>query len=177
MSKHDYTPEAALELLFRKLAERDTPLAAQIHTAVDQGKDIQERESTNGNRRRKFRVYRKTVPYPYDEALQVALNALAACFVEQPMFVDSCLRNMAPSPLGYPTRPEKTAIANLVPDSEGRDKDVQIELRTETQLPAVIDPSLSIHELQPLRPIPQQQISEQLRNLARLKELFDFREE
>lgn len=119
MSEHDYTPEAALELLFRKLAERDTPLAAQIRTAVDQGNDIQETESINGSRRRKFRVYRKTVPYPYEEALQVAINALAAYFVEQPMFVDSCLRNMAPSPLAYPARREKSVLDDLVRDSGG----------------------------------------------------------
>src|SRR5882724_1992089 len=174
MSNHEYTPQAALELLIRKLAERDPTLAAQVRAVVDKGKDIQESESASRGRKKKYRVYRKTVPYPYDEALQVAVKALAACFVEQPMLIDSCLKNMAQAPVGsprgfrYPRAPEKRTPVDVLPGTEMHEKDVRIELRTETQLSA---------EIEPLSPIPPDQIAEQLRNLARLKALLDFREE
>jgi len=182
MANHEYTPEAALELLMRKLTERDPGLAAQVRAAVDQGKDIQERELTNRRPKKKFRVYRKTVPYHYDEALQVAVDALAACFIEQPMFVDSCLKNMAQAPVGsprgfrYPRSPEKSTPVDILPGSEMREKDVRIELRTETQLPAAIEPSPTMNEMQALRPFSPDQIAEQLKNFERLKALIDFRE-
>lgn len=183
MNSHEYTPQAALELLMRKLAERDPTLAAQVRAVVDQGKDIQERESSSRGRKRKYRVYRKTVPYPYDEALQVAAKALAACFVEQPMLIDSCLKNMAQAPVGYPQgfryprTPEKGTAVDILVGTEMQEKDVRIELRTETQLSAAIQPSSPINEMQRLSPIPPDQVAEQLKNLARLKALLDFREE
>ena len=121
MSNHEYTPQAALELLMRKLSERDLALATEVRAVVDQGKDIQESEASSRGRKKKYRVYRKTVPYPYDEALQVAVNALAACFIEQPMFIDSCLKNMARAPLGYlrgfryPNSPKKSTPVESFP--------------------------------------------------------------
>jgi hypothetical protein len=183
MSIHEYTPQAALELLMRKLAERDPALTAQVRAVVDQGKDIQESESASRGRKKRFRVYRKTVPYPYDEALQVAVKALAACFVEQPMLIDSCLKSMAQTPVGsprgfgYPRSAEKGIAVDILPGTEMEEKDVRIELRTETQLFAAIEPSPPMHEMQPLSPVPPDQIAQQLRNLARLKALLDFREE
>jgi hypothetical protein len=183
MSNHEYTPQAALELLMRKLAERDSALAAQVRAVVDQGKDIQESESASRGRKKKYRVYRKTVPYLYDEALQVAVKALAACFVEQPMLIDSCLKNMAQSSVGSPRgfrdprSPKKSVSVDILPGTETQEKDVRIELRTETQLSAAIEPSPPIHEMQPLSPVSPDQIAEQLRNLARLRALVDFREE
>jgi hypothetical protein len=102
MSSHDYAPQVALELLMRKLAERDSELAAHVRAVVDQGRDVQEIEPPTRGRAKKSRLYRKTVPYPYDEALSVALNALAAYFIEQPLFVDSCLDNMRKTAVGAP---------------------------------------------------------------------------
>jgi hypothetical protein len=52
MSNHEYTPQAALKLLIRKLAERDPTLAAQVRAVVDQGKDIQESESASRGRKK-----------------------------------------------------------------------------------------------------------------------------
>jgi hypothetical protein len=182
MSNHEYTPQSALELLMRKLSERDPALATEVRAVVDQGKDIQESEASSRGRKKKYRVYRKTVPYPYDEALQVAVNALAACFIEQPMFIESCLKNMARAPLGslrgfrYPNSPRKSSPVDILPGTEAHEKDVRIELRTETQLSAAIESAPPIHEMQPLNPVPPNQIAEQLENLARLKALIDFRE-
>ena len=167
----------------RKLSERDTALAIEVRAVLDQGKDIQESETSSRGRRKKNRVYRKTVPYPYDEALQVAVNALAAWFVEQPMFVDSCLKNMARVPLGslrgfrYPSSPKKSNAVEILPGTETHEKDVRIELRTETQLSAAIEPASPILEMQRLNPVSPDQMAEQRKNLTRLKELIDFREQ
>src|ERR1035438_4281644 len=96
MSNHDFTPQQALELLMRKLGERDGQLVAQVQASVDAGKDVLETEPRT-DRRKKPRVYRRTVPYSYDEAFRVAVDALAAYFIEQPLFIKSCLDNMAQS--------------------------------------------------------------------------------
>jgi hypothetical protein len=45
---------------------------------VDAGKDVEETEPSGGRRKRNVRAYRKTVPYTYEEALRVAVNALAS---------------------------------------------------------------------------------------------------
>jgi hypothetical protein len=44
--------------------------------------------------------------------------------------------------------------------TETQEKDVRIELRTETQLSAAIEPSPPIHEMQPLSPVSSDQIAE-----------------
>src|SRR5690242_17055824 len=94
MSSHEYSPQQALDVLMRKLQARDETLAAQVQSAIDAGKDVTETERAT-DRRKKDRVYRKTVPFTHDEALQVALDALQANFVEQPLFVDSAADNLA----------------------------------------------------------------------------------
>jgi hypothetical protein len=94
------------------------------------------------------------------------------------MFIDSCLKNMARAPLGYlrgfryPNSPKKSTPVEILPGTELRDKDVQIELRTETQLSAAIEAIPLVHEMQPLSPVPSNQMAEQLQNLARLKALI-----
>lgn len=182
MVNHDYSAQVALELLMRKLAERDPDLAAHVRAVVDQGKDVQETEAPTRGRTTKSRVYRKTVPYPYDEALSVALNALAAYFIEQPLIVDSCLDNMRKTAVGSPRgfryagSPEKSTLVGVIPGTEMRDKDVQIELRTETQLSPEIQLSPTIRETQPLHRADDGQIEQQRANLARLKALLDFRD-
>ena len=42
MDEHQYTPVDALELLLKKLHERDESLATEIREAIDEGKDISE---------------------------------------------------------------------------------------------------------------------------------------
>jgi hypothetical protein len=180
MSAHEYSAQQAFELLMHKLRQKDVTLAAQVQTAVDMGKDIEETEPPSRGRKRS-RFYRKTMPYSYEEALQVALNALSAYFVEQPLFIESCLDNMAKSPLGSPkgfryARSAQKIAVGLLPGSQGIEKQAQIELRTETQLP-VEQFSASIHETQWLTRAPAAQIEAQRSNVMRLRELFDFRDE
>src|SRR6267378_472492 len=102
MNGQDYTPEDALNILMAKLRAKDSELAVEIQAAIDQGKDIQQTEPAKG--RKKARSYRKTVPYSRQEALQVAIDALNAYFVEQPLFMNSCHDNMAQAVVGEPRR-------------------------------------------------------------------------
>ena len=74
----EYTPQQALEILMKKLGSRDEALAAQIQAAIDAGKDVSETEPAI-DRRKKARVYRKTVPFTHEEALQIALYRLNSC--------------------------------------------------------------------------------------------------
>jgi hypothetical protein len=87
MAPHEYNAREALDLLMHKLNEHDEQLARQIQSAIDVGKDVEERERFG--RRTKSRVYRRAVRFSDEEALDVAIAALQACFVEQPLFVNS----------------------------------------------------------------------------------------
>jgi hypothetical protein len=91
MPVHDYSPQEAFALLIRKLTEQDKDLAARVQAVVDEGKDVEETEFI-GSRRKKTRLYRKTMPYSYEEALQAALKALESYFIGQPLFASSCLQ-------------------------------------------------------------------------------------
>lgn len=102
MSAHGYTAAQALEVLLRKLSERDPDLAQHVRYAIDAGKDVEERERFPGHK--KLRVYRKVVRLTDEEALQVALNALQAYFVEQPLFVNSAAENFRSAAFSAPLR-------------------------------------------------------------------------
>jgi len=168
MPHHDYSPQQALELLMRKLKGRDETLAAEVQRAVDAGKDVQELEPSS-KRRKKTRAYRKTAPFSYAEAFEAALAALEAYFVDQPYFVDSCLDDLTWAALG---RSGDRYAPHFQPDLEdvGREKAVEFERRTETQL------TESAQETLRLRRIPVEGIGEQRDNFARLAELGDFGE-
>ena len=180
MANHDYSPQEALDILVRKLAVRNPELAEHIRAIVNQGRDIQEIEPPSGERRKKSRVYRKTIPYPYDEAVQVALQALATYFIEQPLFIESCLDNMNKAAVGtlrgfkYLRSPGNKAAAGIIAGTEMTEKEVQIELRTETELPTEIQLSSAVHDTEILRRTPVLQVNEQRENIAKLKALFEF---
>ncbi|MGB8481358.1 MAG: hypothetical protein WCE63_21335 [Acidobacteriaceae bacterium] len=86
MAAHDYPPQEAFALLMRKLMERDKDLAAQVQAVVDEDKDVEETELA-GSRRKRTRVYQKTMPYSYDEALQAALNGRVTIERHSPQFL------------------------------------------------------------------------------------------
>jgi hypothetical protein len=83
----------------RKLRARDSVLAEHIQSAIDGGKDVEETESLV-RRRKKARVYRKTVRFTDEEALRVAVDALQVYFIEQPLFVNSANKNFESAALG-----------------------------------------------------------------------------
>jgi hypothetical protein len=167
MAAQDYSPQEAFALLMRKLMERNKDLAAQVQAVVDEGKDVEETEFV-GSRRKRTRVYRKTVPYSYDEALQAALNALEAYFIEQPLFASSCLDDIAKAALGIPQRTHQDSDPAIDPKTQGVEKTIQIELRTETQISEPAQETLSLDRA------PADQIKEQQDNLNNLMALIDF---
>lgn len=173
MAVNEYTPQQAFEVLMDHLRKRDEQLATNIQAVVDAGKDVDETQQV-GKRRKRSRSYRRTVPYGYEEALQVALDALQAYFVEQPLFIDSCAKNMAATELSAP-RPSRThwqAVESHGDDTAiervGERKRIEIELRTETQI------SERKEEMFELKEIDVTQIEKQQSNIAQLRNLFDF---
>jgi hypothetical protein len=173
MPEHRYTPEQALDLLMKKLLARDEALAAQVQAALDAGKDVSETEPAI-DRRKKARVYRKTVPFTHEEALQIALDALQAYFVEQPLFVASAADNLAKSAIGVPARrtsnfqwsSEEAEPVSL--EAEGVEKAVEIEMQTETQL------SRTGEETIPFKRVPERLVEYQRFQVTHLRELTDF---
>ena len=170
MSDQEYTAEQALDLLLAKLREKSPDLADDVQEAIDAGKDASETEPAP-DRRKKDRVYRKTVAYSHAEALQVALKALHAYFVEQPLFVDSALQQFAKAAVGVPP-PRRILRGGQEKEAEpvflehaGEEKNVEIEIQTETQISKTGEPTQSIEK------IPLELVAEQERNFKKLGEL------
>jgi len=173
MAVNEYTAQQAFEVLMNHLRKRDGQLATHIQAVVDAGKDVDETQQV-GTRRKRSRSYRRTVPYSYQEALEVALDAFQAYFVEQPLFIDSCAKNMAATEVGnarsFRARWQPAEEHNDEPaiESMGKRKRIEIELRTETQ---ISEPNQEMFEL---REIDVSQIEKQRDNIAQLKNLVDF---
>jgi hypothetical protein len=173
MAVNEYTPQQAFEVLMNHLRERDGLLATHIQAVVDAGKDVDETQQV-GKRRKRSRSYRRTVPYSYEEASQVALEALQAYFVEQPLFIDSCARNMTATEVGSTPLPRNRWQAaeghsdEAAIETVGQRKRIEIELRTETQ---ISEPNQEMFEL---REIDVTQIGKQRSNIAQLKTLLNF---
>lgn len=181
MPEHEYNAEKALEVFMRKLRVRDEALADEIQAAIDAGKDISEIEQSP-DRRKKSRIYRKTVPFTHEEALQVAIDALQAHFVEQPLFVESAAFNFSKTGIDQSRRrfrpgverprlnssKEREAVSMEQVDEE---KEVQIELQTETQI------EKSGPETVPLKRLDPVEIEDRRRQLSALRRLVDFRPE
>lgn len=180
MPANQYTPQQALEALMQKLRARDEALALQVQAAIDAGKDVSETEPAT-DRRKKARVYRKTVPFTHGEALQIALDALQAYFVEQPLFVASAADSLAKAAIGVPqhnlpswayspatsgSEPEPLSL-----EGTNEEKAVEIEMQTETQL------SRAGEETIPLRRMAKEQIDAQRQHITNLRKLMDFTQE
>lgn len=174
MPTQEYTPQQAVELLMAKLKSRDEDLASEIQAAIDAGKDVTETEPVPG--RRKRHVYRRTIPFSNEEALQVAVTALQAYFVEQPMFVEAAAAEFAQAAIGIPTGRRRLSQIALEEheavslEGRGERKRVEIEIQTETQI------SRTGEETLPLLPVARGTIEEQRQQINRLRELMDFKE-
>jgi hypothetical protein len=147
MRKHDYSPEDAFSRLMIKLKNRNEILALEIHSIIDDGKEIP-KESDYKN------VSFGKEPYSYSEALHVALNVLEEHFIVQPLFVGSILENMS-----------KTSLGDSKSESDQKRMTIEIEIQTETQLPKG-DISTLI-----LTPIPHDSIIKQQNNFKLLRDL------
>lgn len=150
----------------QKLHQRDERLSEQIQSAIDAGKDVEESAPVEA-RRKNRRVYRKTVRFTDEEALQVALDALRAYFVEQPLFVRSAAKNFTLAAVDASGQPWSTLPAQEDKRFEGV---LEIELQTETRI------SQAEQQTFPLKPASDMEIEEQKAHVSRLAELFSFRE-
>jgi hypothetical protein len=187
MSAHEYTPQEALAILLNRVRERNQELADRIAEAVDAGKDVSRREpSSDGGKR--ARLYRKVEPYTYEEALQVAIDALQAHLLEQPLCVNSFLENARESAVGTGqpvARAEKMDFwtqteAEVLRTGSGAErearaeigvsKEIRIEVKTETQI------AREGEEMVSLAPVSEDLIMEQRTNFAALRDLLTFTE-
>src|SRR5438094_909063 len=100
MSAHEYTTLQALELLIRKIGERDETLAVSVQAAIDAGKDVHETESGRG--RKKKRMYRRRAPLTHEEAASIAIEVLESFLIEIPCFIDSATEDFKRAALGVP---------------------------------------------------------------------------
>lgn len=172
MSRHDYTPEQALEMLLRKLGERDITLQTAVRAAIDLGKDVTETQQVGRNRVRK---YRKTVPFTHEEALRVALDVLQAYFVDLPLCINSCIDNFRATAVGASKQDLSPWVAeekvSVSTEHVGSEKEVEVELQTATQI------SRTQQETWPLKAAERQVINNQLDQLKRIMALFGFTED
>jgi hypothetical protein len=157
----------------KKLRAQNELLATQIQTAIDEGKDASEEEpSIDG--RKKPRIYRRTVPFTHIEALQIALDALQAYFVEQPLFINEAADNFAKAAIGRPSMDYGQSRSNsderelVILERQDNDKQLEIELHTETQISREGD------EIFALERIPRQSIEDQQLHIKQLRTLMDF---
>lgn len=171
MTLHDYTPDQALKLLLSKLDAANEELAQQVRRAIDAGKDIEQAEP-GSSRRKKVRRYRKSVRLSTEEALAAAANVLQAYFVEQPLLVASALDNVRSARTAGPRKVfDPMRIDRAAPDPDDgseREKNLEIELRAETQLTSDGEET---HRL--LRPNAEE-LKEQSANLEHLRALLRF---
>jgi len=176
VSRNSYTSQQALDLLMSKLRAQNDLLARNIQAAIDVGKDVSEEEPSN-DRRKKPRVYRRTVRFSHEEALQVAVSALQAYFVEQPLFIDEASDNFAKAALGRPTHglnkwvPSGDEREPVVLEQQGNEKQLEIELHTETKVTREGD------EIFALKRLSRQSIEEQRQQINHLRALTTFSEE
>jgi hypothetical protein len=172
MPAHEYTPYEALELLMRALRSRDEQLASEVQEAIDEGRDVTATERVPG--RKKEHSYRMTVAYSPEEALQVAIDALRAYFVEQPMFVDSASDDLAQAVVGVPTGRTTSGqrLQNeqdeLALEGLGIEKQVEIEIHTETQIARIGEETLRLTRVR------TDEIEEQRQNINFLRKLATF---
>ena len=198
MASHEYSPREALELLLRKVRERDADLAIGLETVIDAGKDVVEKETLRTEKmpweyasppvddlaagqgafgaKKKPREYRKTVRFSDEEALDIALLALRAHFVEQPLLLTSAMSEFGKVAL-EPEGGQKVDAAFDQQSSlsrEDRPPSIEVEFEIQTETQAVPKHEQDDKQTVSLPP-PEKEIFEQQReNIARLEELLRF---
>jgi hypothetical protein len=181
MSTHDYTPDQALELLIQRVNDKNPTLAVEVRAAVNAGRDIQATEQVRKRGgKMKSLSFRRTVPFSTEQALEVALEALKAHFVEQPLFGNSVLDDMAQSAFGVVEAGSQQTPSKQVlpkPQGQGEQKAVEIELRTETQLLSDTHMVTTQEDTFRIARVSADLIEGQKTNIRKLRELFNFNEE
>ena len=152
MATHEYSPQEALELLLRKVKEKDSELETALKSAIDAGKDIFESEASTDQK--KQWKYRKTTRFTDEEALHAAIATLNAHFIEQPSFTNTAI--------------DEFEVAVLDVGANFRREFLEVEIQTETQI------SPTDKQTVRLTPTDKGLIDEQKQNIRRLSELVAF---
>ena len=169
MASHEYSPKTALQLLLRKVEEKDVELANLLQAAIDAGKDVFESEAPIDQKKR--RMYRKTVRFTDREALGVAIDTLKALFIEQPSFTNIAVDEFAVAPFDDDADLRRESFGQ--PQMESTDgvpieKRLEVEIQTETQI------SPTDKQTERLMPTSKELIKQQEANFTRLSDLFVF---
>ena len=173
MASHEYSPRHALELLLRKVRERDPDLAIGLEAVIDAGTDVVEREPLRTPERP--REYRKTVRFSDEEALNIALLALRAHFVEQPLLATSAMSEFGKAALEPEgNQRDEQSFSQSPSEYEPRAIRVEFELQTETQVAPKGDET--VDQTVPLLPPEKELLDEQQANVDRLAALLRFEE-
>ena len=174
MASHEYSPRHALELLLRKVRERDPDLAIGLEAVIDAGTDVVERETLRTVDRP--REYRKTVRFSDEEALDIALLALRAHFVEQPLLATSAMSVFGKATL----EPEGSRRAgasfdqSTSPSREDKPLSIRVEFEFQTETQVIPKDEQAVEETAPLSPPQNESLDEQQANIDRLTALLRF---
>lgn len=175
MDPHDYTPDQALDLLFKKLERAAPEIASQVRHAIAQGREEDVQLDVTPNKARspkKARTYRQKVQFTVPEALDVAIGVLRAHFVEMPHFSNSAHRDFALA--AVPSRWSETQVdfaqTRLLFMDEA--KEIQIEALPETAFNFE-----NQQETISLESFSEEQVRQQQSNLQLLHELTRFETE
>ncbi len=176
MASHEYSPRHALELLLRKVRERDPDLAIGLEAVIDAGTDVVETETLRTAERP--REFRKTVRFSDEEALDIALLALRAHFVEQPLLATSAMSEFGKAALEPEGSRRAGASFDQSTSPSGEEEPlsigVEFELQTETQV--LPKDEQAVEETAPLSPPQNESLDEQQANIDRLTALLRFEE-
>ena len=189
-----------MELLLRKVREHDSDLAIRLEAVIDAGKDVFEKETLRTEKmpreyasppvddieavpgayrtKKKPREYRKTVRFSDEEALDIALLALRAHFVEQPLLATSAMNEFGKVAF----EPESdwwggTSVDQSLSPSEEEEPlsvGVEFEVQTETEVAPKDEPDCE--QTFSLSAPKEGILKEQRKNIADLKVLLRFEE-
>jgi hypothetical protein len=147
MATNDVSAREALAILLRKLHDADPVLEERVRAAIDAGHDVEEQQQP-ATRKRRPRVYRRTVRLTDRQALQVALDVLKAYFVEQPLFIDSATRDFREAAVSDSQQPLFAGLREDVRsdtrEGVGTEKALEVELQIETQITPADSPTLRL---------------------------------
>lgn len=170
MASHEYSPRHALALLLKKVRDRDPDLAIGLEAVIDTGKDVFLPTA------KEPREYRKTVQFSDEEALEVALLALRAHFVEQPRLATSAMSEFEKAALETEGNRWNDESLNQSPSPPGEVGSlsirVEFELQTETQVAPKDEQTVA--QTVPLSPPEKGFLDEQQANIDRLTALLRF---
>ena len=189
-----------MELLLRKVRERDADLAIGLEAVIDAGKDVFEKETLRTEKmpreyasppvddieavpgayrtKKKPREYRKTVRFSDEEALGIALLALRAHFVEQPLLATSAMSEFGKAAL-EPERgrwDEASVDQSVSPPGEDRPLSIEVEFEIQTETQAAPKYEQDDKQTVSLSPPGEEIFEQQRKNIARLEELLRFKE-